>query len=604
AQWIPESFLEQGYTDLDMFFGGLESLRDVRGMSQEVRSFCKNLKQFYQSTPDGERHLELLVLDRRRNQEKTKFQVASEGSLFRTGAEKGGAPVTSTTTSTKLPTATVIPTTTSSTASTAIPLPTSTVTPLVAGHVLTGRSLASPVKGPAKLAAQESGQAKLAAQESGQAKIDNITNSPKPSTSAATSSTGKHKKDVCTTLEPWRSLMIALMDIVNGKNVASFPERVPGMNREHALLFDHAVTSLEQYQDQDVKDKNVVLVKDAQVAMSCVFNTMSERACRHFEKFQENELVKSAKVSSLIEGFEQHECLTTLKKYAPILAGSTVQKFKAKLIIDRGAIFSKYWDQERLPASVEVEDKVLQILIIICQLIIRPPFGNESPSESDCLHVWLSVFSVMVDKLTIHTGEKVLESSKIMRQQQSAEYGDVSESGRKVDMLFMFDGVEVSNVEFKRPGTTEQDLAIQNRKNVRLARCIQEAHAALGVTDPSVLMADVAGFVGTIYQVKPLNEIAVAGETADTTVSLPRTRATLMAFLGDHSLAMMWNYVSRLEVQGQSVSEAKELHDLALEKAKLERAKRGRGQSSPDSPPAMIQKRFQDNVTLTPTKKR
>jgi len=99
--------------------------------------------------------------------------------------------------------------------------------------------------------------------------------------------------------------------------------------------------------------------------MSCVFNTMSERACRHFEKFQEKELVKSAKAASLIEGFEQHECSTTLKKYAPILAKSTVQKFKAKLIIDRGAISNKYWDQERLPASVEVEDKVLQILIIM-----------------------------------------------------------------------------------------------------------------------------------------------------------------------------------------------------------------------------------------------
>ncbi|KAG0278379.1 hypothetical protein BGZ96_002406 [Linnemannia gamsii] len=352
------------------------------------------------------------------------------------------------------------------------------------------------------------GPVKLPAQESGQSKIDNSTDSPPPSTSAPTFSTGKHKKGVCTTEEPWRSLMIALMDIVNGKNVASLPERVLGMNREHVLLFDHAVISLKQYQDQDVKDRNVVLVKDAQ----------------------------------------------------------TVQKLEVKLIIDRGAILQRYSDQERLPASVEVEDKVLQILIII--------------------------------------GEKVLESSKIMRQLQSAEYGDVSESGQKVDMLSMFDGIEVSNVEFKRPGATEQDLAIQNRKNVRLARCIQEAHAALGVTDPSVLMADVAGFVGTIYQVKPLNEIAIAGEIADTTVSLPQTRATLMAFLADNSLAMMWNYVSRLEAQGQSVSEAKELHDLALEKAKLERAKRGRGQLSPDSPPFMVQKRFQDNVILTPTKKR
>ncbi|KAF9313150.1 hypothetical protein BG003_005538 [Podila horticola] len=56
-------------------------------------------------------------------------------------------------------------------------------------------------------------------------------------------------------------------------------------------------------------------------------------------------------------------------------------------------------------------------------------------------------------------------------------------------------------------------------------------------------MADVAGFVGAIYPVKPLKEIAIAGETADAMVSLPQTRATLMAFLEVNSLAKIWNYV-------------------------------------------------------------
>ncbi|KAG0374123.1 hypothetical protein BGX24_010812 [Mortierella sp. AD032] len=78
------------------------------------------------------------------------------------------------------------------------------------------------------------------------------------------------------------------------------------MNREHALLFDHAVVSLKQYQDQDVQDKNIVLVKDAHV-----------------------------------------------------------QKLMTKLIIDRGSIFDKYSDQERLPGSAELENKVLRILIIL-----------------------------------------------------------------------------------------------------------------------------------------------------------------------------------------------------------------------------------------------
>ncbi len=85
-----------------------------------------------------------------------------------------------------------------------------------------------------------------------------------------------------------------------------------------------------------------------------------------------------------------------------------------------------------------------------------------------------------------------MEASKIVRQQQAAEYSEVSDCGRKVDCIFMLEGLEISNIEFKRPSCTERDLALQNRKNVRLARCIQEAHVTLGVEDASVMITDVA----------------------------------------------------------------------------------------------------------------
>jgi len=105
--------------------------------------------------------------------------------------------------------------------------------------------------------------------------------------------------------------------------------------------------------------------------MSCIFNTMSERAGHHFEEAQEKELVETAKASSIIEGFDQHGCSTVLKKCTPILAKSSVQKLLAKLIIDRGSIFDKYSDQEQFSASVELEDKVLQTLIIMQVLCIK-----------------------------------------------------------------------------------------------------------------------------------------------------------------------------------------------------------------------------------------
>ncbi|KAF9313048.1 hypothetical protein BG003_005658 [Podila horticola] len=186
---------------------------------------------------------------------------------------------------------------------------------------------------------------------------------------------------------------------------------------------------------------------------------------------------------------------------------------------------------EQLPASAELEDRALQILILL--------------------------------------GEKALEVSKIMRQRQAVEYSEVSECGRKADCHFMYEGLEISNIEFKRPGCTERDLAFQNCKNVRLARCIQEAHVALGVEDASAVMADVAGFVGIFYQVKPMGDIAIAGETTSTMVYLPRSAGGLEPFLEDNSLAIMWNLVAYLEKQGRNMLRSEERHDVALERAKL-----------------------------------
>ncbi|KAF8923265.1 hypothetical protein BGZ58_003147, partial [Dissophora ornata] len=146
-------------------------------------------------------------------------------------------------------------------------------------------------------------------------------------------------------------------------------------------------------------------------------------------------------------------------------------------------------------------------------------------------------------KVTLHTGEKAFEASKLMRQLQASEYGDVSDAGRKVDCLFMFHDIEMSNIEFKCENISPREIVIQNRKNIRLARCIQESHIAIGVSSPSVHVADVAGFIGMFYQVRPMGEITIAGRTTPETVHLPRNKGDLLNFLEDSSLAIIWNLI-------------------------------------------------------------
>ncbi|KAI8606386.1 hypothetical protein EDD21DRAFT_233384 [Dissophora ornata] len=179
----------------------------------------------------------------------------------------------------------------------------------------------------------------------------------------------------------------------------------------------------------------------------------------------------------------------------------------------------------------------------MCRFIKSPPFGTAKPSENGFLHIWAEVFAIITEKVSIHTGEKALEASKTLRQMQSMEFGEASEAGRKVDCIFKYLDIEMSNIEFKCADISERDLAIQNRKNIRLARCIQESHVAIGVHDPCVLMADVFGFVGIFYQVMPMDEISIAGKTTSTIVHIPRTEGGLLSFLKGASLAIIWNYM-------------------------------------------------------------
>ncbi|KAF9400788.1 hypothetical protein BGX21_003515 [Mortierella sp. AD011] len=187
-----------------------------------------------------------------------------------------------------------------------------------------------------------------------------------------------------------------------------------------------------------------------------------------------------------------------------------------------------------------------------------------------------------------------------MRQHQASEYNEVSESARKVDCLFMYEGLELSNIEFKRPDTSVRDLAIQNRKNVRLGRCIQEAHIAVGVEEPSVMMADVAGFVGIFYQVKKMGDIAIAGKTTSTTVTLPQEAGSFDRFLEDGSLAILWNFISHLEKQGRKVLRAKQRYDAMSRSTKfVQSVTRSSNVSKPT-----VERKFENNVTLSPPKRR
>ncbi|KAF9897550.1 hypothetical protein BX616_005373 [Lobosporangium transversale] len=193
----------------------------------------------------------------------------------------------------------------------------------------------------------------------------------------------------------------------------------------------------------------------------------------------------------------------------------------------------------------------------------RPTAHPKNPSESDCLYLWTSIFRILMEKIQIKTGETMLEASKVMKKLQQMEHGEVTDAGKRVNCIFVAGGIEISNIEFKRPNVSGAEVAIQNRKNVRLARCIQEGLASFGVNEPVVYMADVhvQGFTGIFYRVRPMGDIAVAGTTTEEVVNLPSTVGGLREFLEDSSLPIIWSYIAKLEAHVPALKIIKEQNE-------------------------------------------
>ncbi|KAF8960195.1 hypothetical protein BGZ46_001611 [Entomortierella lignicola] len=187
-----------------------------------------------------------------------------------------------------------------------------------------------------------------------------ITSTSKPSTESTSMSTSEPTGKLKTE-SPWHELTVVLDQIVNGKKNAVFPEH-QGSSALHRCLFELAVASLKSYLEQP----DQYLLKDAQVAMSCIFNTMSSRACEQFNK-EDPMILQQAKST------------------------------------DQGILNAQYLEVEMFLDKVKVEDKTLSCLIHLCENILNPPFGPETASEQDWMGIWAGLLHRIKDNSTFHT---------------------------------------------------------------------------------------------------------------------------------------------------------------------------------------------------------
>ncbi|KAG0002674.1 hypothetical protein BGZ65_002431, partial [Modicella reniformis] len=185
---------------------------------------------------------------------------------------------------------------------------------------------------------------------------------------------------------------------------------------------------------------------------------MSPRTIQHFANKGEIDIIKQAASRATISTFEQHVCLAIFPEYLRVLRRHSVRYLARRLVQDRQKLQKPYDLDEPLPKNLQKQDKLLEILQYL-----------NNPSENDALLVLAHVLVTLDARSTWP----------------------------------LCKGIEISNIEFKRPSIGMMDINVQCRKNIRLGRCLQEQHREYGVQEPSVIMGDVADI---FYQLAKMGE--------------------------------------------------------------------------------------------------
>ncbi|KAF9119623.1 hypothetical protein BGX30_003730 [Mortierella sp. GBA39] len=196
---------------------------------------------------------------------------------------------------------------------------------------------------------------------------------------------------------------------------------------------------------------------------------MSPRAVNHFTLAKEDGLIADATDSTTPPYFEEHECLKYARAYCAVLEEHDLEYPIRKLAIDRGQLFSPHPLDENLPKAVVTKEKVLRVLE---KLLV---------SLRSASSIW--ILASYRERLPTTVAGDIWHNIK---SPFPVEFGDLSDSGHKVDLIFSYGEVELSNIEFKRQDVSPKDITVQCRKSIRLGRCVQELHKSYGIKDPVV----------------------------------------------------------------------------------------------------------------------
>ncbi|KAF9080807.1 hypothetical protein BGX27_005227, partial [Mortierella sp. AM989] len=126
--------------------------------------------------------------------------------------------------------------------------------------------------------------------------------------------------------------------------------------------------------------------------------------------------------------------------------------------------------QHEYPAHIPA----ISVMQNILKHVVRPLTGAKKPSEADAMLIWGAMFKdgLPLDcRMSIHLGEQGCAATTLSKS-MLAEVFETGNATRKCDCLLSVDGLDVGNFEAKRECASDQEVAVQLRKNAKINKSI------------------------------------------------------------------------------------------------------------------------------------
>ncbi|KAK3823528.1 MAG: hypothetical protein J3Q66DRAFT_144255 [Benniella sp.] len=322
--------------------------------------------------------------------------------------------------------------------------------------------------------------------------------------------------------EPWKGLLQACVDKVRNQ-----PMKLESLN-------DNGLTELERWLFQRVlyylslPSLSLSESKDMLVAATGIVDL---RAAQY-----KNLCSKVAELSAKVEGLIA--ILETLRQ--DLTLGSPVLVLRCNVRI--GKISQDQLNGNDIPFHTPMIELVRHIGTVLER-------GLMPVSEMETVGLWKTCLEILsCGKLKFLSGEHICNATRVQKRLflKELDINDLTDSGRKVDLMLKLGDFELLNTEAKA-AEDPVPADIQYKKNIRINHAIRREASRRGIELPRVLFLDLRGLTAMICSIDSISpHILCAGPAYDGLITLPSCKDDLERFLSGHSPHLLWRYVEKL----------------------------------------------------------